>query len=56
MGGKKHQAANDVPLVPLDAFKKAVKTVFSNTKRESDRQLAEFQASNLKKRDAKKRR
>jgi hypothetical protein len=39
----------------IDAFKKAVKTVFSNTKRESDRQLAELQASNLQKREAKKR-
>jgi hypothetical protein len=56
MDGKKHQAANDVPLVPMDAFKKAVKTVFSNTKKESDRQLAEFQTNNLKKHEAKKRR
>jgi hypothetical protein len=55
MDGKKHQSADDVALVPLDTFKKAVKTVFSNTKKESDRQLAEFQASNLKKREAKKR-
>jgi hypothetical protein len=52
---KQHRSANDVPLVPLGAFKKAVKTVFSNTKKESDRQLAEFQASNLRKREAKKR-
>jgi hypothetical protein len=55
MAGNVHRSADDVTLIPLDAFKKAVKTVFSNTKRESDRQLAEFQASNLKKREAKKR-
>lgn len=54
MSNKKHQSADDVPLVPVDDFKKAVKTVFSNTKKESDQQLAEFQASNLRKREAKK--
>jgi len=35
-------------------FKKAVQKVLSNTKSESDKQLAEFQASNLRKREAKK--
>jgi hypothetical protein len=49
------QAAADIPLVPFDDFKKAVKKILSNTKVESDRQMAEFQASNLKKREAKKR-
>jgi hypothetical protein len=55
MSGKKHLSADDVPLIPMDDFKKAVKKILSNTKAESDRQLAEFQASNLRKREAKKR-
>jgi hypothetical protein len=54
--GNKHQSAKDVRLVPFDDFRKCVKKILSNTKAESDRQLAEFQASNLKKREAKKRR
>jgi hypothetical protein len=56
MNGKKHQSADDVPLVPMDDFKRAVQKVLSNTKTESDKQLAEFQASNLRKREAKKHR
>ncbi len=54
MSGTKHQAADDVPLIPMGDFKKAVRKVLSNTKAESDKQLAEFQASNLRKREAKK--
>jgi hypothetical protein len=53
---KKHKLAHDVPLVPFEDFKKSVKKILSNTKLESDRQLAEFRVSNLKKREAKKRR
>jgi hypothetical protein len=56
MSGKKHQSADEIPLVPMGDFKKAVKKVLSNTKLESDKQLAEFQASNLIKREAKKHR
>ena len=56
MSGKKHQSADDVPLIPIGDFQKAVKKVLSNSKAESDKQLAEFQASNLRKREAKKRR
>jgi hypothetical protein len=55
MSGKKHLSADDVPLIPMDDFKKAAKKILSCTKAESDRQLAEFQASNLEKRQAKKR-
>jgi hypothetical protein len=54
MNGKKHQAADGTPLVPIDDFEKAVKKVLSNTKLDSDKQLAEFQGSNLKKRESKK--
>ncbi len=53
--GKKHISANEVPLIPIGDFKKVVKKILSNTKAESDRALAEFQASNLRRRDAKKR-
>jgi hypothetical protein len=55
MSGRKNQSADDVPLIPIDDFKKAVKKILSNTKAESDRDLAEFQASNLRKREARKR-
>jgi hypothetical protein len=56
MSGKKHQSADEVPLIPFGDFKKAVKKVLSNSKAESDKQLTEFQASNLRKREAKKHR
>ena len=56
MSGRKHQSADEVPLIPFGDFKKAVKQVLSNTKAESDRQLTELQASNLRKREAKKHR
>jgi len=55
MSGRKHQAADDIPLVPFEEFKRSVKKILSNTKADSDRQLAEFQASNLRKRQDKKR-
>jgi hypothetical protein len=55
MSGRKHIKVEDVPLIPLSEFKLAAKKILSNTKAESDRDLAEFQASNLKKREAKKR-
>jgi len=54
MSGRKHQAADDIPLVPFEDFKKSVRKILWNTKADSDRQLAEFQASNLRKRRAKK--
>jgi hypothetical protein len=56
MSGKKHQLADDVPLIPIGDFKLAIKKVLSVSKKESDKQLARFQASNLKNREAKKRR
>jgi hypothetical protein len=56
MSGKKHQAAGEVPLVPFGDLKMAVQQVLSSSKVESDRQLAELQASNLRRREAKKRR
>lgn len=56
MSGKKHQSADDVPLIPLGDFKNVVKKVLSVSKPESDRQLAELQASNLRKREARKHR
>jgi hypothetical protein len=55
MSGRKHQAADEIPLVPFEDFKTSVKKILSNTKVESDRQMAEFQAANFRKRPAKKR-
>jgi hypothetical protein len=54
MSGKKHQSADNITLIPPNDFKRAVRQVLSNTKAQSDKQLAAFQASNLKKREAKK--
>ncbi len=56
MSGRKHQSADDVPLIPIGDFKRAAKKVLSVSKAESDRQLAAFQASNLRKREARKHR
>ncbi|MGH7976494.1 MAG: hypothetical protein ACREDS_04305 [Limisphaerales bacterium] len=56
MSGKKHISADDVALISFGGFKQAVRKVLSNTKAESDKQLAKLQASNLKKREAKKHR
>lgn len=55
MSSKQHQLAKNIPLVAIGDFQKVAKKVLSNTKLESDKQLAEFQASNLRKREAKKR-
>lgn len=46
----------EITLVSFDAFQKKARGVLSNTKRESDKQLAEFQAANVKRREAKKKR
>ena len=50
----KTKPIKDVALAPVGVFKDAVKTILSNSKKKSDEQLAEFQASNARKRDAKK--
>ena len=50
----KSRSKTDIVLAPVRVFKNAVKTILSNSKRQSDEQLAEFQASNRKKREAKK--
>jgi hypothetical protein len=54
MSGKKHLSADDVPLIPMGDFKMAAQKVLAVNKKESDKQLAKFQASNVKKRAAKK--
>jgi hypothetical protein len=48
--------AEEIALVPFEAFRKTTARILSNSKRESDKQLAAFQASNAKKRQAKKKR
>jgi hypothetical protein len=52
----KTKPADGIPLIPFETFRKAAKRVFANSKRDSDKQLAEFQANNAKKREAKKKR
>jgi len=52
----KRESAENVPLVPFDLFAIRAKRILSNTKKESDAQMARFQASNVKKRQAKKKR
>jgi len=42
--------------VTFETFRKAARKVLSNTKQESDRQLAILQMANLAKREAKKKR
>lgn len=53
---KRRSSAEDIPLVSPSGFKDAVRRVMSSNKHSSDRQLAEFPASNRRKRDARKRR
>ena len=50
----KTKPAKDMVLAPVGVFKDAVKAVLSNSKKKSDEQLAEFQASNARNREAKK--
>jgi hypothetical protein len=52
----KTRPAEDIPLIPFDAFRRTAKRILSNSKLESDKQLAEFQAANVKKRQVKKKR
>ncbi len=53
---EKVKTVSDITLVPFEELKKGAKRILSNRKKESDRQIAAFQASNVKKREAKKRR
>ena len=46
--------AEDIPLISFDDFKESARQIFFNTKKQSDQQLAKFQASNSRKRAAKK--
>jgi hypothetical protein len=52
----KVRPAKDIALAPIGVFKTAVQKVFSNNKKQSDQQMAAFQASNARKREAKKHR
>jgi len=49
----KRIATEDIPLVPEKDFRNAVKQILSNSKRQSNKDLAKFQASNAAKREAK---
>jgi hypothetical protein len=48
--------ADDIALIPFRGFSKAAKQVLSISKKDSDLKLAAFQAANVKKRAAKKKR
>jgi hypothetical protein len=50
----KNKMATDIPLVSFANLKRATRKILSSTKEESDRQLAKFQASNVRRREAKK--
>jgi hypothetical protein len=52
---EKIDKATEIDLVPFETLKRSAKKILANTKKESDRQLAIFQASNARKRKAKKR-
>lgn len=47
---KQPEPTNDTPLIPLSDFKEKLKQMLSVSKEESDRHMAEFQASNVKQR------
>jgi hypothetical protein len=50
----KRVKAENIPLVPFTEFKRAVAKVLSNSKSQSDRQIAEAQAANVKRRAGRK--
>jgi hypothetical protein len=50
---KKSESANNIPLIPLEDFKDTVKSILNVSKEESDKQIAELQASNAAVRQAK---
>ncbi len=52
----KQTKAEDISLIPFGGFSKAAKQVLSVSKKDSDRKLAAFQAANVRKRQAKKKR
>lgn len=46
--------AKDIPLVPFEVFRKSAKNVLDESKQKSDKDMARFQAANVKKRRARK--
>ncbi|HEU0048547.1 MAG TPA: hypothetical protein VFQ43_13190 [Nitrososphaera sp.] len=52
----KRKSVENIDLVPFEELRKATRKILANTKKESDRQLAAFQAANVRKRNAKKKR
>jgi hypothetical protein len=46
----------EIELVSFETFRRTTKRILSNSKQESDKQLAEFQARNAEKREEKKKR
>jgi len=52
----KIKPAEDIPLISFEELSKKAGRILRTTKRESDRQLAAFQAANVRKRESRKKR
>jgi len=52
----KIKPAKDIPLAPAEVFKNAVKHILTNSKKQSDADLAAIQASNAARRENRKHR
>jgi hypothetical protein len=53
---KNSDKAEDIKLIPMKDFRAGVARIICNTKKESDEQISDLQASNLRKRQTKKKR
>ncbi|CAN5529402.1 hypothetical protein BH20VER3_BH20VER3_08810 [soil metagenome] len=50
----KTNAVDEIELVPFDIFRKKAKNAIAQSKEQSDKELAKFQAANVRKREARK--
>ena len=53
MAKKRERKSDDETLAPLSELEQAMRKILSNTKEDSDKQLKEFQAANVRRRKAK---
>lgn len=56
MARKRERKSDDEALAPLSELEQAMRKVLSNTKEDSDRQLKEFQAANVRRRETRQER
>lgn len=52
----KQDKVENITLIPFEELQRNARKILSQTKKESDRKLAAFQASNVRKREARKKR